>query len=100
MPPAKIESYLQGFDEASFQTDGKTQDAVIRQLEIVGEAATNLTIELRGENPQIPWQKITAVRNRSAHGYFTINLQIVWDIVQNDLPSLKTEVEKILESLT
>ncbi len=97
---AKIERYLENFDEANFRSDERTQDAIIRQLEIIGEASTNLTTELRDKNPQIPWEKLTAVRNRIAHGYFTINLEIVWDITQNDLSRLQTEVEQMLEKLS
>jgi len=90
---------LRGYDKQSFQTDEKTQDAVVRQLEIIGEAATNLTRDLRSKNPQVKWQFATAMRNRLIHGYFDIDAEIVWNTTQNDLPILKTEIEKILESL-
>lgn len=95
----KIESYLQDHDEAQFYQDGLRQDGVIRQLEIVGEAAKNLTSELRENNPHIPWKQVCGIRDRLAHGYYEISLKIVWDTAQDDLPILKTEVEKILETL-
>jgi uncharacterized protein with HEPN domain len=94
---ASIETYLEGFDEHKFGKDKLRQDRVIRQLEIIGEATKNLTDKLREENPQIPWRKAAGIRDRLAHGYYEISLKIIWDTVQNDLPTLKTEIEKILE---
>ncbi len=96
----KIEKYLQGCDKQSFQTDEITQDAVVRQMEIIGEAATNLTRDLRSNNPQVSWRLATAMRNRLIHGYFDIDAEIVWNTTRNDLPILKMEIEKILENLT
>ncbi len=95
----KITRYVQGYDKQAFQEDEKTQDAVARQMEIIGEAATNLTRDLRSENPQVAWQLATAMRNRLVHGYFDIDAEIVWDTAQNDLPILKEQMEKILENL-
>jgi len=95
----KIEKYLQGYDEQRFLDDEKTQDAIIRQLQTVGEAAKNLTSDVREANPQVAWKQIMATRDRLAHGYYLINLQIVWETTQNDLPDLKAEIEKILESV-
>ena len=94
-----IENYLQAVDETKFNQEPMRHDAVIRQLEIIGEAATYLTGELREEHPNIPWQKIVGTRNRLIHGYTKVSLKIVWEIVKNDLPTLKTEVEEILENL-
>lgn len=96
----RIGSHLQGFETGSFLTDVKTQDAVIRQLEIIGEAAANLTDQLREENPNVGWQMATAARNRLIHGYFDVDANMVWDITQNDLPILKTQIEEILKKLT
>ena len=95
----KIEKYLHGYNEAQFFADDKTQDAIIRQLQNVGEAAKNLTTDVREANPQIIWKQVMATRDRLAHGYYLINLQIIWDTTQNDLPKLKTEITKILEKL-
>lgn len=64
---AKVEKYLNGCDKQTFEADEKTQDAVVRQMEIFGEAATNLTRDLRSKNPQVEWQ-FTAMRNRLIHG--------------------------------
>lgn len=96
----KIERYLQGYDEQKFIDDEKTQDAVIRQLQNMGEAAKNLSLVVREANPQVVWKQVMATRDRLAHGYYFINLQIVWDTTQNDLPILKEQIEEILENLS
>ena len=94
-----IGSHLEGIEIGSFQIDRKTQDAVVRQLEIIGEAASNLTRELRAANPHVEWKSATAARNRLIHGYFDVDPDVVWDIVENDLPILKIQVEEIVKSL-
>jgi len=96
----RIESYLQGFDYAEFQNDLKTTDAVVRNVEVIGEAANNLTRDFRSNNPQIEWRKIIATRNRIIHGYAWVDLEIIWNIAQSDSGKLKTEIIKILENLT
>jgi uncharacterized protein with HEPN domain len=90
---------LQNFDFEKYQADDKTIDAVVRNVEIIGEAANNLTREFRANTTNIEWRKIIATRNRIIHGYATVDLEIIWNITQNDLPKLKTEIEKILEHL-
>lgn len=72
-------------------------DAVIRQIEIIGEAATCLTDELRKDNSDIPWKKIVGTRNRLIHGYTAVSLEFVWRIVKTELPKLKSGVERILK---
>ena len=96
----KIERYLTGFDLEKYQQDERTSDAVVRNVEIIGEAANNLTREFRSNTPNIEWRKIIATRNRIIHGYATVDLEIIWSVTQNDLPILKTEIEKILENLS
>jgi uncharacterized protein with HEPN domain len=70
--------------------------ALIKDLEIVGEAASKISAEVRNQNSAIRWQDIIGMRNRLIHGYFDINLDIVWSTVTKDLPSLKAELEKLL----
>lgn len=96
----KIERYIDGFDEQKFQSDDKTQDAVIRQLEIIGEAARFLPDEIKTINPQVPWRDISGMRNHLIHRYFKVDIEEVWRTAQKDLTPLKEEVEKILENLT
>jgi len=95
----KIERYLQDFDYEKFKQDEEKVDAVVRNVEIIGEAANNLTRDLRSKNPQVEWRKIIATRNRIIHGYASVDLEIIWNITQNDLENLKIEIEKILENL-
>jgi uncharacterized protein with HEPN domain len=95
----KIERYVDGFDEQKFQSDDKTQDAVIRQLEIIGEAARLLSDEIKAVYPQVPWRDISGMRNHLIHRYFRVDIEEVWRTAKNDLSPLKTEIEKILENL-
>lgn len=96
---AKIERYLQGFDVQKFQQNEEKIDAVVRNIEIIGEAATCLDRSLKTKYPQVEWRFATTVRNRLIHGYFDVDAEIVWNTAQNDLPKLKMEIEKILEEL-
>lgn len=91
----QIQTYVEGLDEGSFGSDRKTQDAVIRNLEIIGEAAGNLPNEIQDVAPEIEWRKIRGLRNILIHEYFGINLPIVWDVVQNKLGPLKAACRKI-----
>lgn len=93
----RIFSYIGEFDYAAFAADRKTFDAVIRNLEIIGEAARNLPDEIRNSNTEIEWRKIAGLRNILAHEYFGVNKQIVWDILQTKLQPLKAACIKLLE---
>jgi len=90
---------LQDLDETQFWQDKLKQDGVIRQLEIIGEAIKHLSDELRDANPQVPWRKAAGIRDRLAHGYYNVSLEIVWETTQNSLPILKTQIEEILEGI-
>lgn len=84
-----IREYTAGMIFASFETDKKTQHAVIRNLEIIGEAARLLPDEVKEKASEIEWYKIVALRNILIHEYFGVNLKIVWDIVQNKLDEIE-----------
>jgi len=71
-------------------------DAVVRQIEIIGEAARNISSEFQEKHSSLSWGKMTGIRNKIIHEYFNINYSIVWDTVQDDLPVLKKSVKKIL----
>lgn len=90
---------MQGFDLQKFKSDELTIDAVVRNVEIIGEAITCLDRGLKAKYPEIEWQFAAAMRNRLIHGYFDVDAEIVWKTTQNDLPKLKTEIEKVLENL-
>ena len=93
----QIRTYVTNQDEAAFAADRKTQDAVIRNLEIIGDAAGNLPPEIKQIAQEIDWRKITGLRNILVHECFGINLPIVWDVVQNKLGPLETVCRKLVE---
>ena len=82
----RITSYIAGMNYESFVDDVKTQDAVIRNLEILGEATKNLSPELRAKNPTIPWRSMAAARDRLIHDYFGTNIDIVWQMPRLSYP--------------
>jgi uncharacterized protein with HEPN domain len=95
----QIESYLDGISVDQFQKTKLIQDGVLRQLEIMGEASRNLSDDIRQDHPEVPWRQIVGLRNRVIHAYFSVNTEIIWEITQDDLPSIKENVTSILESL-
>jgi uncharacterized protein with HEPN domain len=90
-----IFEYTQGFDFAGFKRDYKTADAVIRNLEIIGEAAKNIPDNIKEQYPDVPWDEMYSLRNRISHAYFGIDYEIIWDIIMNYLPENKLQIEKI-----
>ncbi len=93
----RIGLYAQDTDYENFLEDIKTQDAVIRNLEIIGEAAKNISDDFKGKYPRIPWKDLAGIRDKLVHHYFGVNLEVVWYIIQDDLPPLKEEIRRILE---
>jgi uncharacterized protein with HEPN domain len=92
----KIGEYLKGVSSDTFLNPRNymMQDAVVRELEIIGEAVRSLSQEFWKLHPEIPWYEIAGMRNRIAHDYADVDLVIVWDAVQEDLPPLKKVLEK------
>lgn len=91
----RITAYVTGMAYESFVADTKTQDAVIRNLEILGEATKNLSEQLRAEYPSIPWKSMAGARDRLIHHYFGVNLDIVWQIATLELPHVASELSNI-----
>lgn len=89
-----IETYIESMDYKHFINDRKTYTATIRELEIIGEATAKVSDDVKGRYPEIPWQQIKAFRNKIVHEYFGIEFEIVWDIVKNELPFLKDQINK------
>jgi len=95
----RIENSLQNVTKENFKKDIDIQDAVLRRLEIIGEAVTNISLNIKEKYPKIEWKEIAGFRIIVAHAYFHVNLDIIWDIVEDKLPKLKKDVKKILKEL-
>lgn len=91
----KIESYCGELNYSEFLKDSKTQDAIIRNIEIIGEAVGRLSNELKDSRPEIPWNNIKGTRNRLIHDYSGVNIDILWNIVKDNLPDLYLKITKI-----
>ena len=96
----RISSYLGDMSYEAFARDTKTQDAVIRNVEIIGEAAKGVSEELRVENPHIPWKSMAGMRDRLIHHYFGANLDVVWQVASTELPELAPELAHVAEEDT
>lgn len=96
---ALAEAFLDGVDRERFLVDPKTQLAVLKAIETVGEAAKHIPDDLRSRFPAVPWRQIAGFRDHAVHAYFTIDLTVVWKIAQNDLPPLRTQIAAILAEL-
>jgi uncharacterized protein with HEPN domain len=94
----RITAYTQQLDFDQFRSDTKTVDAVVRNFEIIGEAAAHVPEEIVADHPEIPWQDMRDMRNVLAHEYFGISEKIVWDTVQDDLPPLIPQLKRLLEN--
>ena len=92
----RIVAYTTEMTYEAFLTDTKTQDAVIRNLEIIREAAKNLSEDLRTKYPHVPWRSMAGVRDKLIHHYFGVNLDVVWQIATAGLAEVASELDKIL----
>lgn len=92
----KIEKYVQGMTLHDFLADDRTEDAVVRQLEIIGEAVKNISISTKESHPEIPWQNIADMRNKLIHEYFGVDYIMVWKVVEDDLPIFKEKLQAML----
>lgn len=93
-----VEKGIEGISKNQFIQDVPIQDIVIRRLEIIGEAVKNLPAGFKTKYPNIPWKKISGLRDKLIHGYFGIDLELVWEIVKKDLPPFKEQIKKILKT--
>ena len=93
---ANVGDFVGPMTRDEFQADKKTLHAVVRNLEVIGEAVKSVPPKVRVQNPQVPWQRIAGLRDILIHHYFEIDVDIVWDIVQNKLPELKEQLQIIL----
>ena len=92
----RVEEYTGRVGKESFLANSMMQDAVMHQIEIIGEASNNISDAFREEHSELPWMQMRAIRNKIVHDYREVNLDIIWDTVKNDLPALKALVRKTL----
>jgi uncharacterized protein with HEPN domain len=97
MAAEKVLRFTQGVDLVRFVDDEKTFDAVVRNLEIIGEAAKHVPAEVQARCPEVEWRSIAGLRDIVAHEYFGIDEDILWDIIVHQVPDLLTQVRQILE---
>lgn len=94
----KVLAYTEGLDLKAFIADGLTYDATLRNLQLIGEAATHIPDEVRQTHSEVPWHAIIGTRNRLAHAYIAISDSIIWDIIQEAVPDLLPALRELLES--
>ena len=95
----KIEDITAGMDIQDFLNDWKSQDIVVRNLEIIGEASSHISYEIMEQFPEVEWQSAKSLRNFLIHQYFDVNYDEVWATVQKDLPEFKLHIERIMNSI-
>lgn len=95
----KIEDFVGNISFEEFVEDDKTSSACIRKLEIVGEASKNIPQDLKEKYPHLPWREMAGMRDKIVHFYFGVDYEIVWKVIKERLPEIKTEMSRIIEEL-
>ena len=90
-----IQEYISGLSLETFLEDRKTQDAVVRQFEIIGEATKRISLDFRDNHPDIPWSHMAGMRNVLIHDYIDVNFEIVWKTANEDIPLVKEAILKL-----
>ena len=93
----RVLSYTDGLDQKAFEADGLTYDATLRNIQLIGEAATHIPDEVREAHSDVPWRAIIGTRNRLAHAYLHISNIVIWSIVEDAIPNLIPHLHQILE---
>ena len=91
--------YLNEYELNDFISDNKTCDAVIRCIEVIGEATKKIPDELRATNPEIPWRDMAGMRDKVIHSYFTVDYKMVWLTVREDIPRMMPKIKKVIDDL-
>jgi uncharacterized protein with HEPN domain len=92
----KIEKYTSGLSFEGFVANGQAIDAVVRNFEVIDEAVRNIPEEIKEAYPEIPWEKMIGMRNKVIHEYFSVDEEIVWQTIHEDLPGFRNQIAKIL----
>ncbi|HOW53723.1 MAG TPA: DUF86 domain-containing protein [Syntrophorhabdaceae bacterium] len=92
---SRIVTYIDNIDYETFRHDLKTQDAVIRNLEIIGEAVKLVSGQTKKNHMDVPWKEIAGTRDKLIHDYFGVNIDVVWNVIKDDLPVLMTKLRNI-----
>lgn len=95
----KIVEYMEGLTEKEFEENSEKQDAVIRRIEIIGEAVKNISNETRGKYPDVRWREIAGMRDVVIHQYFGVTIGLVWRVATSDIPGLKEKIEAIVKEI-
>lgn len=90
--------YTKGLTYRKFLEDRKTQDAVVRNFEVIGEATKSIPGDFKTRRPEVPWKTLAGLRDKLIHFYFGIDYKIVWDIIKKELPKLKRQIEDLLKA--
>lgn len=93
----KIKKYTAGMSYDEFLQDIKTQDAVIRNFEIIGEATKNLPADFKDRYPAVEWKQVAGLRDVMAHGYYRVDFEVIWEIITDKLPGFRKDITKILK---
>jgi len=95
----KALQFVEGMSYDEFAQDSKTVFAVVRAIEIIGEAVKNMPKDIREKHPEVPWKGMAGMRDKVIHGYFGVDMKVVWDTVKKRIPEVKPLFEKILRDL-
>ena len=95
----RVMSYTEGLDQKTLVDDALRYDAVLRNLELIGEAATHVPDDVRAAHPEVPWRAIVGLRNRLAHGYLSISDRVVWTTIREAVPPLTSSLRSLLDAM-
>jgi uncharacterized protein with HEPN domain len=94
-----IEEYSKGMNKEKLESSRLRQNAIIREIEIIGEAVKNIPDSIKSKHKEIEWRKISGMRDIIIHGYFRVDLNAIWNVVEKDLPILKKQIEKLKQEI-